>query len=121
MEGEVKPEAQGEEAEALEATTSVPPSQDRPPSAVSRDSQGRPFQPEAGQTSPTSDVGEIEGRVPTAPHLPSPERTGTTLEGTMSNSALVSCWSTHSPPVLCVLSGSDFQLTPGLTVSTSLF
>ena len=90
MEGEVKPEAQGEEAEALEATTSVPPSQDRPPSAVSRDSQGRPFQPEAGQTSPTSDVGEIEGRVPTAPHLPSPERTGTTLEGTMSNSALVS-------------------------------
>ena len=64
------------------AATSVPPSRERPSSAASRDSQGHP--------SPTSEAGQMEARVPTAPHLPSPERTGTTLEGTMSNSALVS-------------------------------
>ena len=88
---ESKPEAQGEEAEAVEAAaTSVPPSRERPSSAASRDSQGQPIPPDAGQTSPTSEAGQMEARVPTAPHLPSPERTGTTLEGTMSNSALVS-------------------------------
>ncbi|XP_070205737.1 cilia- and flagella-associated protein 251-like isoform X2 [Littorina saxatilis] len=99
------------EAAVLEATAcrTTPPAKDRPSSAVSRDSQGRAYLSETGRTSARSAMGEMkEGRVPTAPHLPSPERTGTTLEGTMSNSALNIVWSyglNRNVPVLNLTDG----------------
>ncbi|KAL8575873.1 hypothetical protein ACOMHN_014878 [Nucella lapillus] len=107
-EGEIRPEVQAEPEALEEAAASAPMTQERLASGVSHDSQGRPFRPEAGQRSPTMEEEGEEGRVPTAPHLPSPERTGTTLEGTMSNSALNIVWSyglNRNVPVLNLTDG----------------
>ncbi|KAK7499056.1 hypothetical protein BaRGS_00009603 [Batillaria attramentaria] len=105
--GEVRQEVE-DKAVALEAAAaSMPPSQERPSSATSRDSQDRPYHPEVGQQSPF-EAEPAEGVIPPPPHLPSPERTGTTLEGTMSNTALNIVWSfglNRNVPVLNLTDG----------------
>ncbi|PVD31166.1 hypothetical protein C0Q70_06577 [Pomacea canaliculata] len=82
------------QAIAIDTSTGIPPPYQIPPSPeASHDTEQQALEPEASSRSFAEDEDRQKHRIPSAPHLPSSERPGTSLQGTMSSCALNIVWS----------------------------